>query len=77
MIKKMTKIWTNFARFGNPNPQNNEDERLNIDWKPVTKDEMNYVNIDEQLSSGINPEAERVAFWDSLYDCYPDAKYWL
>lgn len=75
MIKMITTIWTNFAKFGNPNPKNANDQ-LNVEWKAVTKDILNYVNIDRELSTGVNPETERIAFWDSLYEDYPEAKYW-
>lgn len=71
----MSKLWTNFAKYGNPSPKE-ADELLNIEWKPVTKDEWNYLNIDETLSTGVNPDAERIAFWDKLYEEFPDAKYW-
>lgn len=77
VIKITTKIWTNFAKYGNPNPETaNDDEKLNINWKPVTEEELHYVNIDKELSTGINPEAGRMAFWDSLYESCPEAKYW-
>lgn len=74
-IKRLTTIWTNFAKYGNPNSKEN-DGIVNVEWKPVAKDELNYVNIDKDLSIGVNPEAERIAFWDRLYESYPSAKYW-
>lgn len=74
-IKRITKLWTNFAKYGDPNAKS-KDEILNVEWKPVTEDETNYLNIDEELTTGVNPEAERVAFWDELYKDFPDAKYW-
>lgn len=64
----MTKIWTNFAKYGNPNYKtNDESELLDVLWKPVKKGELNYVNIDKELTTGVNPDADRVAFWASLY----------
>lgn len=74
MIQKMTKIWSNFARYGNPNPK--DETVFDKEWKPVAKGKLHYVNIDKQLSTGVNPEAERVAFWDSLYENHIEAKFW-
>lgn len=74
-MKRLTKLWTNFAKYGNPNPQESDD-LLNIEWEPVGKDGLNYLNIDKDLSIGVNPEAERMEFWDRLYDKYPSAKFW-
>lgn len=74
-IRRLTKIWTNFARYGKPIPD--KDKLLDVDWLPVTKTDLNYVNIDKDLSSGVNPDAEGVAFWDKLYEDYPNTtKYW-
>lgn len=70
----MTKIWSNFARCGNPNPKG--DEILEAEWQPVAKGELHYVNIDKELSTGVNPDAERIAFWDNLYENYTEAKFW-
>lgn len=71
----MTRLWTNFAKYGNPNPKK-VDELLEIEWKPVADKEYHYLNIDEELSTGVNPDAERIAFWDQLYDDFPEAKFW-
>lgn len=71
----MTKLWSNFAKYGDPNSREN-NEFFNVAWKPVTKNELNFINIDEELTAGVNPEAERMAFWDRLYENFPDAKYW-
>lgn len=73
-VKRLTKIWTNFAKYGKPFPE--EEMLLEGTWKPVVKGEINYVDINEELSTGVNPDAERVAFWEKLYEDYPAAKYW-
>lgn len=74
-IRRLVKFWTNFARYGNPN-STEKDELLNIEWEPVSRDGLNYLNIDKDLSIGVNPETERMEFWDKLYDNYPFAKFW-
>lgn len=71
----MTKLWTNFAKYGDPNSKT-KDGLLDVEWKPVARNEINYLNINEELTNGVNPDAERIAFWDELYEGFPDAKYW-
>lgn len=75
IIKRMTKLWTNFSKYANPNPKE-KDELLNVEWKPVNKAEWSYLNIDEELSVGMHPDIDRIAFWDKLYEELPDTKYW-
>lgn len=75
-IKRMIKFWTNFAKYSNPVPNNTKDDVLNIEWKAVAKSELNYLNIGDELNTGVNPDAERMKFWDKLYEDYPEAKYW-
>ena len=42
--KKMIKYWTNFAKYGNPNSQTIEDEKLPV-WYPYNQDEkVNHFN---------------------------------
>lgn len=66
-VKRMTKLWTNFAKFGNPNPAD-EDDLIDVAWEPVKSEkEINFLDIGEELSAGVNPEAERMAFWESIY----------
>ncbi|XP_046426320.1 esterase E4-like [Neodiprion fabricii] len=63
VINTMIRLWTNFAKYGNPTP--NEDP---LTWKPVTPDEFNFLNIsgrDTRLQ--INPNQERLRFWDEAY----------
>lgn len=64
----MTKLWTNFAKFGDPNPKD-RDEQIDVVWEPVKSDkELKFLEIGEKLATGVNPDAERMAFWDSIYN---------
>lgn len=61
----MITMWTNFARNGNPNPST-RDSLINVEWKPVKANTINYLDIDVELIVGINPEKERMTFWDEI-----------
>lgn len=65
-IKRMTRLWANFARYGNPNPIK-KDPLIPVVWNPVRKGEFHFLNIGEELTVGVNPEAERMKFWDEIY----------
>ncbi|KAI7815249.1 esterase, partial [Rhyzopertha dominica] len=69
-IRRMTTLWTNFAKYSDPNPKEN-NPLTDVVWKPVTINEMNFLEIGEELSVGVNPEADRMAFWDSIFGRYP------
>jgi carboxylesterase type B len=69
-IKKMTTLWTTFARNGNPNPTE-KDSIINIEWKPVQKDLHHFLDIGENITVGINPESTRMKLWDEIYDMIP------
>lgn len=36
-------------------------------WLPVTRDNLYYLNLSNELSLGTNPDKEKMAFWDTLY----------
>ncbi|XP_013165164.1 PREDICTED: venom carboxylesterase-6-like [Papilio xuthus] len=64
---KISQMWTNFAKFGNPTPDE-DDPLLNITWDPVTsKDELNYLSISPNFTKGVNPFYDRMTFWDELH----------
>lgn len=64
---RFVKMWTNFAKYGNPTPVDN-DPLLQITWEPVeNKDKLNYLSIGSELTKGRNPFLERMMFWDELH----------
>ncbi|KAF2898717.1 hypothetical protein ILUMI_07462 [Ignelater luminosus] len=65
-IKRFTTLWTNFAKTGDPNPKR-KDSLINVTWEPIEKDKLNYLNIGENLTVGVNPDARRMQFWDEIY----------
>ncbi|XP_041985046.1 uncharacterized protein LOC121737433 [Aricia agestis] len=67
VIKKMVRLWANFARTGNPTP---EDDAVikKFKWLPVNKgsNETNYLHITKSLRMDTNPLGEREKFWDEF-----------
>lgn len=68
MRERMLRLWTNFAKSGNPTPD--ENHYLTVTWLPVTKDNLYYLNLGQELSLGTNPDKVKMEFWDSLYSKY-------
>lgn len=69
MIETVTKLWTNFAKFGCPTP----DSSMGVQWLPFTKEKQNFVNIGDTIVADCNPEEEEVRFWDKIYAAhFPD-----
>lgn len=64
---RVIKMWTNFAKTGNPTPDP-DDPLLWITWDPVeSKEKINYLSIGQELTKGRNPFQERMKFWDELH----------
>lgn len=65
---RIIKMWTNFAKYGNPTPIDN-DPLLQITWDPVADNKtLNYLSIGSELTKGRNPFLERMLFWEKLHD---------
>ncbi|KAG5875180.1 hypothetical protein JTB14_028390 [Gonioctena quinquepunctata] len=41
-VEKFVKLWTNFAKYGNPTPEGND---LNTKWKPLAEDTSYFLDI--------------------------------
>ncbi|CAG4935239.1 unnamed protein product [Parnassius apollo] len=66
MINNVTKLWTNFAKCGNPTP----DSNLEGKWNPYTLEGEQYLDIGERLVAGSSPNKEEVEFWEKLLSEY-------
>ncbi|XP_045770164.1 esterase E4-like isoform X2 [Maniola jurtina] len=66
--ERMLRLWTNFAKTGNPTPD--ENHYLTVTWLPATKDKVYYMNINNELTMDTNPDKEKMEFWDNLYSKY-------
>lgn len=67
-VRRFVKMWTSFAATGNPTQE--ENNFVNLKWLPVEKNKMNYLEIGENLSMCLNPDAERMKFWDDIAATY-------
>ncbi|XP_047522322.1 juvenile hormone esterase-like [Pieris napi] len=65
VLDRMTKMWANFVKYGNPTPE--ITDLLPITWPVATSQKLHYLNIDKELSLGIRPFHNRFAFWDLFY----------
>ncbi|XP_053603713.1 juvenile hormone esterase [Plodia interpunctella] len=64
--KRMVKMWTNFAKYGHPTPE--EDPLFQVTWSPVeNNNRLNYLNIGYDLTVGRNPFHDRMKFWDEVH----------
>lgn len=63
---RLTKLWTNFATNGDPNPPK-KDPLINLTWKPCTNiNELNFFDIGTELGIIVNPDCERMKFWNEI-----------
>ncbi|XP_038219764.1 esterase FE4-like [Zerene cesonia] len=72
MIEQVTKLWTNFAKYGNPTP----DDSLGARWLPYTAEQKHYLDIGEELIPGTSPDEEQIKFWEEMYREYCPQKLW-
>ncbi|VVC93855.1 unnamed protein product [Leptidea sinapis] len=68
MIQQLTKLWTNFAKFGDPTP---EDD-LGVKWRPYTMKDEEYLDIGSTLTPKYSPEKEDMEFFENIFrEYYP------
>ncbi|XP_063917730.1 juvenile hormone esterase-like [Zophobas morio] len=64
-LTRFVKLWTNFAKFGNPTPDKNDD-LLKVVWKPVTDSDVNFLEIGKELEAKLNPVTEGLQLWKQV-----------
>ncbi|XP_026479341.1 venom carboxylesterase-6-like [Ctenocephalides felis] len=72
MRKQMVKMYTDFAKTGNPIPE--KSNLLPITWKPVTNRRLHYLDINSNLQILENPYKKNMDYWHNLKEKYND---WL
>lgn len=72
MRRNMCRMWTNFAKYGNPTPET--DTSLPIKWTPVDHNSLdkNCLYIGDEIKMIKNPDEDRVNFWKRIYETYND-----
>lgn len=60
-IDTVTKLWTNFAKYGNPTP----NDSLGAKWAPFTIEKQEYLEINDKLVLKTFPDKEENKFWDN------------
>lgn len=68
MRRKLCKLWTNFAKFNDPTPI--EENPLTFQWKhSADKNNLEYLVIDDEEKTEMarNLNEKRVKFWRDIY----------
>nr|ADF43469.1 carboxyl/choline esterase CCE006a [Helicoverpa armigera] len=65
IVDRITTLWSNFVKYGNPTPETSE--LLPVQWPIVTKDLLNYLNIDSELQVEKRNFNTRIVFWELFY----------
>ncbi|KPJ19673.1 Esterase FE4 [Papilio machaon] len=67
MRERMVRLWTNFAKVGNPTPD--ESHYLAVRWQPVSEgagEGLPCLRLASELTLLDGPD-DKMAFWDDLY----------
>jgi carboxylesterase type B len=65
--RRQVRMWTNFIKFGNPTPTTLDPVLGGVTWPRVTED-LEYLDIDSQLTNGFYPFKERMEVWHRFDD---------
>nr|QEE13681.1 carboxylesterase [Mythimna separata] len=65
MIKQMTTLWTNFAKYGVPTPEGSE-----IQWPPTSMSSPKRLELNETLTIATVSPAPTLQYWRHFYDKY-------
>ncbi|KAM3956354.1 esterase FE4-like [Aphomia sociella] len=66
MIEWLTKMWTNFAKYGDPTPSFVSD--LPVKWIPSNKESKHFLYIEDELQMGSLPNPEAYHMWKDIYE---------
>ncbi|XP_022837633.1 venom carboxylesterase-6-like isoform X2 [Spodoptera litura] len=67
MVDKMTAIFYNFARHGDPNDRGDTPELADMSWPQFKPDERKYLRVDTPFSVRSNLFEERFKVWEELF----------
>ncbi|XP_061706655.1 acetylcholinesterase-like [Cydia pomonella] len=75
IVDRMTEIWTNFVKYGNPTPKTSK--LIPLIWPRVSRDKLPYLEINTELRLGSRPMHERMSFLDLLYKDIGHYQRWM
>ncbi|XP_076326995.1 acetylcholinesterase-like isoform X1 [Tachypleus tridentatus] len=67
----LVKLWSNFAKYGNPTPKN-DDVQVNFTWQPYTKDKPVYADLGEQAIMKRSDHMSSMNFWINFVPLFTD-----
>ncbi|XP_063532165.1 bile salt-activated lipase-like [Cydia strobilella] len=67
IIDTMTKLWTNFAKYGNPTPESATDLPR---WSPSSREGLKLLYIGKEVKMGPLPNHEAYEMWRRMYTTY-------
>ncbi|XP_023953590.2 juvenile hormone esterase-like [Bicyclus anynana] len=72
VLKRMVRLWANFAKTGNPTPSEDDSVLKGFKWTPIEKgsDKTNYLHITAKLKMEVNPLGKRKQFWEDFFAKY-------
>ncbi|XP_049799128.1 juvenile hormone esterase-like [Schistocerca nitens] len=66
-IARLTRLWTNFAKTGNPTPDHH-DPLFAVTWPPFSSEDRSYLDIaNDGLRVKKDLMKDRMLFWDKIY----------
>ncbi|CAG9772677.1 unnamed protein product [Ceutorhynchus assimilis] len=72
--QRTVKLWTNFAKFRNPTPDESSELLQNVKWEPLN-DQHRYLDIGENLELKYHFKSDLPAFWDYVWGSYVSRPY--
>ncbi|KAK5986763.1 Acetylcholinesterase [Trichostrongylus colubriformis] len=67
MIDVMTRMWTNFAKYGNPNGPYEDSTVFDFKWEPATSQQCgSHLVINEKCEMRTSYEEQRAEFWRNI-----------
>ncbi|XP_047506666.1 bile salt-activated lipase-like isoform X1 [Pieris napi] len=67
MVDRITTLWTNFAKYGDPTPS--PTDLLPEKWYPISRDSRRYLQIDRETKMETEL-VSRIRFWKRFYEKY-------
>ncbi|XP_072946424.1 juvenile hormone esterase-like [Epargyreus clarus] len=67
LVDKMTAIWYNFARYGDPNPRPATPELATLHWPAMTSQSRRYLRLANNFTILHNQAEDRFQLWDQLF----------